>query len=137
MTSASLLRPKMGNFGVPGMRKWAALLTDPRDRKGWAALFGGDPERALRWTRFWLTGPGTGGAACRPQFAAFLSEAAGVLGIPALAELADGYRDLASTWAAVGRIDGLDDLSTAVTAIAAGEEELAGRLDRLAGPRPP
>lgn len=36
-----MLDPPMRNFGVPGLAKWADLLTAPRDPKGWPRLLAG------------------------------------------------------------------------------------------------
>ena len=32
---AGMVDPPMRNFGLPGLAKWAELLTDTRDAKGW------------------------------------------------------------------------------------------------------
>jgi hypothetical protein len=127
-TAEYLLAPNRtsfdGSFGVPGIRKWAALLTDPRDRKGWPKLFPVPDQRraALDSVVRGLGGPGASGSAHRRLYAAFLDEAAELLDRPALAEVADIYRDLGDRWAAVIQL-----AAAAVT-----DADLAGPLPELA-----
>jgi hypothetical protein len=90
-----------GTFGVPGIRRWARLLTDPRDRKGWPQLCP-EPDSlrdALDSVVRGLGGPGASGNASRRLYAAFLDEAAALVGRPELATVADAYRDLGDRWA--------------------------------------
>ena len=84
-TWTGMLDPPMRNFGVPGLAKWADLLTAPRDPKGWPRLLAA-PGRQL------------GGGFFRSMYAEFLEEAAGPLGRPGLATLAGAYRELAAAW---------------------------------------
>ena len=136
-TVSGLLQPSMTNFGVPGMRKWVGLLTDTRGRKGWPTLFAAAPDRALRWTRFWLAGPGTGGSACRVQYGAFLREAATVLKEPTLAEIAAEYEALGGEWQRLlGRPDptaGFGAMASDLSAIADHEQAVGRRLAALFG----
>ena len=79
------------------------MIAHPKDKKGWPTVFrpGPDLPRALTATFHAVETNGTGGGACRPTFAAFLDEAAGVLGAPSLGEVAERYRALGSAWTAL------------------------------------
>jgi Domain of unknown function (DUF4872)/Butirosin biosynthesis protein H, N-terminal len=102
-TWAGMLEPPMRNFGVPGLAKWADLLTDARDPKGWPALLDapGRQFQLLSWLYDWVETAGTGGGFFRAMYAEFLEAAAGPLDRPDLAELAGDYRDLAAAWTAL------------------------------------
>jgi hypothetical protein len=102
-TWPGLLEPPMGNFGVPGLAKWAELLTAPRDPKGWPRLLAapGRQFQLLTWLYDWVETAGTGGGLFRAMYAEFLEEAAGPLGRPELATLAGDYRELAAAWTAL------------------------------------
>jgi hypothetical protein len=99
-TSAGMLDPPMRNFGVPGLAKWADLLTAPRDPKGWPRLLAapGRQLQLLTWLHDWVETAGTGGGFFRLLYADFLEEAAGPLGRPDLTTLAGTYRELAAAW---------------------------------------
>jgi len=99
-TWAGMLDPPMRNFGVPGLAKWADLLTAPRDPKGWPRLLAapGRQRQLLTWLYDWVETAGTGGGFFRSMYAEFLEEAAGPLGRPGLATLAGTYRELAAAW---------------------------------------
>src|SRR4029450_7660940 len=77
-TCAGMLDPPMGNFGVPGLAKWARLLTAPRDPKGWPRLLAapGRQSPLLTWLYDWVETAGTGGGFFRAMYADFLKEAA-------------------------------------------------------------
>src|SRR5215203_160218 len=62
-TRAGMLDPPMRNFGVPGLAKWAELLTAPRDPKGWPRLLAapGRQRQLLTWLYDWVETAGTGG----------------------------------------------------------------------------
>jgi Domain of unknown function (DUF4872)/Butirosin biosynthesis protein H, N-terminal len=104
-TWPGLLDPPMRNFGVPGLVKWANLLTDGRDPKGWPRLLEapGRQFQLLTWLYDWVETAGTGGGFFRAMYAEFLEAAAGPLGRPELARLAGDYRDLAAAWTALAR----------------------------------
>jgi hypothetical protein len=102
VTWRGMLEPPMRNFGVPGLAKWADLLTAPRDPKGWPRLLE-PPDRQvqlLSWLDDWVE-TGTGGGFFRTMYAEFLEEAAGLLEQPELARLAGDYRELAAAWSAL------------------------------------
>jgi Domain of unknown function (DUF4872)/Butirosin biosynthesis protein H, N-terminal len=110
-TWRGMLEPPMRNFGVPGLAKWAELLTAPRDPKGWPRLLEppGRQVQLLTWLYDWVETAGTGGGFFRAMYAEFLEAAAGPLERTELARLAGDYRELAAAWTALAR-----------TAIAAG-----------------
>lgn len=85
-----------GNFGIGGMRKWATLLTDPKDAKGWPKLC---PDATSLRRALDMVTRGLARAASRPLYAAFLTEAAVLLDDDSLAEAAAGYADLGVRWA--------------------------------------
>jgi hypothetical protein len=95
---AGMVDPPMRNFGLPGLAKWAELLTDTRDAKGWPRLLAapGRQFQLLTWLFDWVETSGTGGGFFRGMYAEFLEEAAGPLDRPELAELAGDYRELAA-----------------------------------------
>jgi hypothetical protein len=98
-----MLEPPMRNFGVPGLAKWAELLTAGRDPKGWPRMLDapGRQFQLLTWLYDWVETAGTGGGFFRAMYAEFLEQAAGPLERPELAGLADDYRELAAAWTAL------------------------------------
>jgi hypothetical protein len=98
------------NFGIPGIRRWARLLTDPRDKRGWPTLFA---EPAALRAALDSVADGLGGGAGRAQYAAFLDEAADLVGDPRLAQAADAYRDLAQRWGELTALATRPDVTTA------------------------
>jgi hypothetical protein len=102
-TWAGMLEPPMRNFGVPGLGKWAELLTDAGDPRGWPRLLAppGRQFQFLTWLYDWVETAGTGGGCFRAMYAEFLEAAAGVLDRPELAGLAGDYRKLAVAWTAL------------------------------------
>jgi hypothetical protein len=122
-TATCLLKPNRtkfdGNFGIPGIRRWTRLLTDPRDKKGWPALCP-EPESlgaALASVVSGLGGPGPSGSASRRLYAAFLDEAAALVEQPRLARVADAYRDLGDQWAALIALAGQPGVTGADLAV--------------------
>ncbi len=99
-TADCLLEPSMTsfdtNFGIPGIRKWARMLTDEKDAKGWPKLCPDDESLRLALLS---VRRGLGETASRAQFAAFLGEAATLLGDAKLAASAATYADLGRRWA--------------------------------------
>ncbi len=87
------------NFGLSALQKWADLLTDEKDRRGWPRYFPAGPHlyRALLAVFEQIENRGGGGSAFRPMYADFLIEAGAVLGKP-LDEAADRFRDSARLW---------------------------------------
>jgi len=102
VTWRGMLEPPMRNFGVPGLAKWADLLTAPRDPKGWPRLLAPADQQGqlLTWLDDWVE-TGTGGGFFRVMYAEFLEEVAGPLERPQLTGLAGDYRELAAAWSAL------------------------------------
>lgn len=89
--------PMSKNFGLPGLRRWAAALVDPKDKKAWTRVFTAPHAAAnLAWTRHWIEHAGTGGGGFRALYAEFLELA----GLPGLQPIARDYRALAAAWSA-------------------------------------
>lgn len=98
-----LLEPPIKNFGLPAFAKWADLVANRKDKKGWPTVFRPGPDllRALSAAFHAVETNGTGGGAFRPIFAEFLDEAREILDLPALADLAERYRALGAAWTAL------------------------------------
>lgn len=90
-----------GNFGLRGLARWAGALADRRTRTGWARTFDSGPAlgHALRRLHDCLTFDHSSPGAMRPLYADFLTEAAGLLGEPALEEAARLYDRAGELWA--------------------------------------
>ena len=87
------------NFGLKALQKWADLLTDEKDRRGWPRYFpaGAHLYRALLAVFEQIENRGGGGSAFRPMYADFLMEA-GVILQKSLDEAADRFRESARLW---------------------------------------
>jgi len=92
--------PFRGNFGLAALEKWAGLLTDDRDRKGWPRFFppGRDLLSALLTVYVQIELRGRGGGAFRSLYADFLEEAAEVARRRRLKEAAVPFRLAARAW---------------------------------------
>jgi len=95
-----LLKPPLKNFGLPAFEKWADLMTNTQDKKGWATVFprGEKLFDALEGVFHYIETNNTGGSAFRSMYAAFLEEAAEAIRKPKLNDAAKHYRELASLW---------------------------------------
>lgn len=99
-------RGKKENFGLAALENWAKLLTDARNRQGWAKQFppGEALWQALLGTHWqpgvlgWVMAWGAGDGAERGLYADFLDEAATILGKPALNEAAATFRESHAAW---------------------------------------
>lgn len=94
-----------GNFGLAALERWAALLTDERDRKGWPRFFpaGRDLTTALLGVFIQIELRGRGGGAFRSLYADFLEEAAEISRRRRLREAAEPFRRAARAWRALAR----------------------------------
>jgi hypothetical protein len=92
--------PFRGNFGLAAFEKWAGLLTDDRDRKGWPRFFpaGRDLLAALLAVFVQIELRGRGGGAFRGLYADFLEEAADVARRRRLKEAIEPFRLSARAW---------------------------------------
>ncbi|MCG8419652.1 MAG: BtrH N-terminal domain-containing protein [Proteobacteria bacterium] len=100
LRDGALVASAAGNFGLSALDKWAHLVNNPRDKKGWPRAFrpGIPLYTGLRQTYFWIEMAGTGGGAFRPMYADFLDRAAQLLDRPTLGDLAGEYRSLGDAW---------------------------------------
>jgi hypothetical protein len=87
------------NFGLAAFAKWADLVANERDKKGWPRVFkpGQHLHRALVNLYYLIEIAGTGGA-FRTLYADFLDEASGVLSRLDLATLGRDYQELGRRW---------------------------------------
>lgn len=88
------------SFSLPVYKKWARLLTDTKNKKGWPVVF---KQRiglygTLRSVYEGITLDGTDGAGLRNMYADFLDEAAPVIKQPSLKDAAKAYRQAAKLW---------------------------------------
>jgi hypothetical protein len=88
------------SFSLPAWRKWARMLVDPRNSKAWPNAFEGQIGLfgSLLTLYESIESSGYNGGSLRDLYAAFLDEAAELLGLPALRAIADGYRELGGAW---------------------------------------
>jgi hypothetical protein len=88
------------SFSLPAWRKWARLLVDSRNSKAWPNAFEGQTGvfGSLLTLYESIESSGYNGGSLRDLYAAFLDEAAELLGLRALTSIADGYRELGGAW---------------------------------------
>lgn len=93
-------RGAANNFGLAALDKWADLVANSSVKKGWPRVFAepGHLYEALKETYSAIEHRGTGGAAARPQYAAFLEESAVLLDRPALRDAAEQFRTAGKRW---------------------------------------
>jgi hypothetical protein len=95
---------KIANFGLSALEKWADLLTNEKDKKGWPTLMknarAAHTLLASTFAQIETNGTG-GGAAFRMMFSRFLLEAGDILKNPALKPVAANYGEAACHWAGV------------------------------------
>ena len=88
------------SFSLPAIRKWARLITDAANKKGWLRVF--EDRKGLFSTLrsiFENAHPiGPGGGSLRDMYADFLDEASLVVKMPELKNVADQYRAIAVQW---------------------------------------
>ncbi|GAA0813129.1 BtrH N-terminal domain-containing protein [Spirilliplanes yamanashiensis] len=128
------------SFALPAWAKWARLVTDTRNAKGWPRVFADGRGLAGALLSAWEgTEPvGADGGHLRGLYADFLDEAAPLIGVP-LAGAAAAFRAAGEAWHAVAEAAlpadvpayaRMRELSAAVAAgVAAGD---AGAADRAA-----
>ena len=93
-------------FAIPVYRKWARLMTDSKNKKGWPKVFGNQNGlySTLRSLYESIELFGTGGGGLRGLYAEFLEEADSVLGNGGLADAAAEYLELAKLWSSFGSV---------------------------------
>jgi hypothetical protein len=100
------LGQRSDSFSLPAFRKWARLLTDRRNAKGWPTVFADRVSLfdACLSVYEGLEPSGSGGGNLRGLYAEFLDEAAGLLDAPALGKAAAAYREAAARWRQVAEV---------------------------------
>lgn len=91
------------NVGLAGMEKWARLLTDDRDSKGWPRLFDSGPRAALGLSRLYdcITNAYTAPAAGRPLFSDYLAEASQLIDHPGIGAAGEAFAASGENWSQV------------------------------------
>jgi hypothetical protein len=90
----------IANFGLGAFKKWAGMLTNTKNKKGWSQCFTDGPalQRAMSSVYGQIELRGNGGSAFRGLYADFLDQAAGVLKKPGLKKVADQFREAEASW---------------------------------------
>jgi len=119
------LGAKSTSFALPTLRKWARLLTDTKNAKGWPTVFaeGKCLFSGLVSVYEGIMHEGSDGTALRGMYADFLTEAAAVLESPALGEAAAEYRAIGAKWRALAEMS----LDPSVELLAAARDVLDRR----------
>ena len=80
-TASNILGASSTSFALPAIRKWARLMTDVKNKKGWPTVFSGGRGLygTLRTVYEGIEHIGTGGGGLRGMYADFLDEAASFL----------------------------------------------------------
>jgi hypothetical protein len=93
----------IANFGLEAFKKWAKMLTNTKNKKGWPNCFpGGPPLHGAMSSLFaQIELRGYGGSAFRGLYADFLDQAAGVLKKSALKKVAEQFRESEASWRAI------------------------------------
>lgn len=93
----------IANFGLAALNKWAKMLTNTKNKKGWPNCFpGGPPLHGAMSTVFaQIELRGYGGSAFRGLYADFLDQAAGVLKKSAFRKVAEQFRESEASWRAI------------------------------------
>ena len=88
------------NFGLAAFQRWAAVLTNPKDKQSWGKIFPAGAKMyawlSSAFDRFGLGAVGARGD--RESYADFLDEASAVLSRPDLKESAELFRACAKGW---------------------------------------
>jgi hypothetical protein len=87
------------NFGLAALLKWADMMTNTKDKKGWPTVFarGANLYSGLLWAYQMIETWGAGSAS-RPMYAEFLVETSSVLGKTDLNHIADQFRASGARW---------------------------------------
>jgi hypothetical protein len=100
------------SFALPALRKWARMMTDTKNKKGWPTVFrdGRGLYGTLRTLYEAIEHIGTGGGGMRGLYADFLNEAALILDNELLSDSAERYRALHEQWQALAQASLPDQL---------------------------
>lgn len=105
MCSPMLKGLGISNFGLEAFKKWAEMLTNTKNKKGWSNCYTDGPslQRALSSVYSQIELRGNGGSAFRGIYADFLDQAAGVLKKPGLKKVADQFRESEASWGKIAQ----------------------------------
>lgn len=94
------LGSKSTSFALPTLRKWARMLTDTKNAKGWPTVFaeGKCLFSGLVSVYEGIMHEGSDGTALRSMYADFLTEAAMFLQASALDDASAAYREIGEKW---------------------------------------
>ncbi len=97
----SYLGAKSDTFALPAITKWARLMTDTKNPKGWPTVF---KKRTGLYTTLTSIYEGImlkngGGDGLRAMYADFLTEASAIINTARLKEIAVQYKKIAKMWA--------------------------------------
>jgi hypothetical protein len=97
------LGAKSTSFAVPAWHKWARMVTDTRNPKGWPRLFADGTGLVGTLLSVWegVQQVGMSGGHLRAMYGDFLDEAAGLLDAPVLHDSAEDFRLAGAAWNAV------------------------------------
>lgn len=95
-----MLEPPIANFGLKALPKWADLLVNQKDKKGWPKMLPPGPAlyNSLRSVYEFIFNYAGGGGKFRALYSRFLDEAAVVTGRPEFKETAAHYCELEDAW---------------------------------------
>ena len=88
------------SFSLPAWRKWARMVTDAKNKKGWVNAFADQQGLfgVLLSIYESIESSGFGGGSLRGLYASFLDTAADLIDRPALGRVSAVYRDLDRQW---------------------------------------
>ena len=89
-------------FALPVYKKWAKMMTDPKNKKGWPVVF---KEKVGLYSTLCSLHEGiklfgTEGGGLRRFYADFLDEADAIMNLKGLSDAAEQYRAVADLWSA-------------------------------------
>jgi len=95
------LGAKSDTFALPAMAKWAKLMTDTKNPKGWPVVFKKRNGLYSTLTSIYegIAYKSSEGDGLRAMYADFLSEASAVVNKPQLKEIAAQYKKIGKMWA--------------------------------------
>ncbi len=123
------LGSKSTSFALPTLRKWARMLADTKNAKGWPTVFAGGKclFSGLVSVYEGIVHEGSDGTALRGMYADFLTEAAAVLDSSALGDAAAEYRAIGAKWQTLAEMaldPGVEPLAAARTLLDGREEAI-------------
>lgn len=94
------------NFGLAAFQRWAAVLTNPKDKQSWAKVFppGAAMYAGLQSAYYRFDLGALTAETDRDLYASFLEEAAQILNRPALKQAAAPFRAAARGWGELGLV---------------------------------